>query len=228
MVDKEKVKLIAGFDGSCPRSKDAFERKGRNNFIVYPSRRNGISEEKSGNGFRLGIELVNEGIEEAEITLHIDWEDEDRKYMHLRDYVFVKEEKEEDWRMVPVSDKAHQTIKKILDEVMPALFLNIHNWMFKYKDGLLCLDGNFAEKVRFYMPDQVEVYKKWSVETLDTFITKNQVPGRLINKSWKNYCEENFNSIDLCCEFPWFARNGKIMRQTGVKILKAVLMAYLT
>jgi hypothetical protein len=67
-------------------------------------------------------------------------------------------------RIVTVPDKAWDTIRSVLDEVKPHLFINIHNWMDKFKNGLLCLNGEFTKKITFYMPDQTEYGKKWYIE----------------------------------------------------------------
>ncbi len=131
-------------------------------------------------------------------------------------------------RVITKPDKAHWTIKKTLDEIQPHLFINLHNWMDKFKDGLLCRRGKFARKIKFYMPDQIEYGKKWYIEDEEVIFQKRDISiCPKLEKSWKNYCEENFGSIGLVFEFPWFGRNTKIMKETGVKALKSCLFAWM-
>lgn len=319
-MNKGKILVQVGYDGSCPQNKEGIKQEGKTTFTIFPSWRKGegISEEEKGKGFRLGFEVVNGSNQTEEITLNINWEDEERGYMKYRDFVFVKREKDTEWQLIPalvkgsisivklnlppgktllylnpkynyadnerfvervsknklvekslagksqekrniwllrigqgetkvlimarnhayesagnycvegmvdwllsddslvkyflskfsfyflpmtnpdgvynglsrltspkgadlnrvvtVADKTHQTIKKVLDKIKPNLLINIHNWMDKFKDGLLCLNGEFAKKVAFYMPDQIEYGKKWYIEDWDEYIKKRQSP----------------------------------------------------
>jgi len=368
----DKVFVITGFDGSCPQSKEAIKQEDNATFTIFPSWRKeqGISEEEKGKGFRLGLDVKNDSNRAEQITLNIEWEDEERARMKYRDFVFIKGERDTEWHLTPalvkgtvssvklnlppgktavclnprynytdnehfvkrvskneliekeragvseekkniwllkvgkgetkvlimarnhayesagnycvegmvdwllsddslakyflskfkfyllpmtnpdgvcnglsrltstrgadlnrvmtVPDKAHQTIKKVLDDVNPRLFINIHNWMDKFKDGLLCLNGEFARKITFYMPDQIEYGKKWHIEDWDEYIKSRQSPYiPNTSRSWKDYCDEYFGTVGLVYEFPWFGRNTKIMKETGVKALKAVLFAWM-
>ncbi len=131
-------------------------------------------------------------------------------------------------RLATVPDKAHTAIKRVLDQVRPHLFINIHNWMGKSKDGLLCRKGEFAKKIVFYMPDQIKYGKKWYIEDEEELFRKRGTHiTPLPQKSWKCYCAEEFGSTGLVFEFPWFGRNTGIMKQTGMKALKAVLFAHI-
>ena len=131
-------------------------------------------------------------------------------------------------RIFTVRDKAWETLKNVIDTVKPDLFVNIHNWMNKFIDGLLCFNRDFAEKIIFYMPDQKEYGKKWFVESKKEYF-KRVKKKHVLKKdySWKDYCEEKFGSYALVVEFPWFGRNVSIMKKTGSEFLKSVLLAYL-
>ena len=86
-MSKGKISIKVGFDGSCPQSKEAIKQEDNTTFTILPSQRKeeGISEEEKGKGFRLGFEIDNRSNQSEEITLSIDWEDEERVYMKYRD-----------------------------------------------------------------------------------------------------------------------------------------------
>ncbi len=117
-------------------------------------------------------------------------------------------------RIFTVRDKAWETLKNVIDTVKPHLFINIHNWMAKFIDGLLCLNRDFADRVVFYMPDQKKYGKKWFIEDRKEYF-KRVKSKKVLKKdySWKDYCEEKFGSIGMVVEFPWFGRNVSIMRE---------------
>lgn len=364
-----KISINVGYDGSCPHSEEGIRQEDESTFTIFPSWRKekGVSEEEKGQGFSLGFEIANNSHRIEEISLNIDWEDEERKYMKYRDFVFIKEEKNIEWKLVPafvkgsvstikmdfspgkflvylnpkynytdnenfvervsknkivekekvgesqegrniylltigegktdvlimarnhayesagnyciegmlnylltddslskyflskftfyflpmtnpdgvynglsrltapngvnldrvitnVPDKAYQTIQKTINRIKPHIFINIHNWMHKFEDGLLCLNGTFARKITFYMPDQIEFGKKWYIKDWDEWIKKQQSP--YVPQSWKEYCNEHFETKGLVFEFPWWGRNTKIMRETGIKALRATLFAW--
>lgn len=129
-------------------------------------------------------------------------------------------------RLHTVPDKAHAALKVVHDEVKPWLHLNIHNWMSKVRDGLLCLDSDLAAGIQHFMPPEIEFGKRWFVETWAEYLKGH--PDGVIPKtgySWKDYCMHEFGTRGVTFEFPWFARTGASMRRTGVKALKATLMA---
>lgn len=129
-------------------------------------------------------------------------------------------------RLHTVPDKAHAALKALHDEVRPWLHINIHNWMSKTTDGLLCLDVPLANGIQHYMPAEIEHGKKWFVETWHEYLKSH--PDGVIPKSgysWKDYCMHEFGTRGVTFEFPWSGRTGASMRGTGVKALKATLMA---
>lgn len=121
-------------------------------------------------------------------------------------------------RVHTVADEAHTVLKHALDEVCPAVYMNIHNWTDKFMDGLLCNEQTVADLIRRHMPDDTLHYKHWFVQTLADWLNENKmttVPDKY--ESWKGYCREQFGAMAVCCEFPWFALDTAAMRKKGVQ-----------
>lgn len=108
------VRIVVGFDGSCPHDPAGVKREGPRGFRIFPSWRSspGISEEAVGRSTRLGFKLVNEGRVPAAADLWIDWQydqapPKDRpnfagveEFMSYRDFVVVGRPEGEKWRTV--------------------------------------------------------------------------------------------------------------------------------
>jgi hypothetical protein len=68
------VRVVVGFEGSCPHSPQGVKREGPGRFRILPSWRAsvGISEEAVGRSTRLGFKLVNESRAPQPVELSID------------------------------------------------------------------------------------------------------------------------------------------------------------
>jgi Zinc carboxypeptidase len=129
-------------------------------------------------------------------------------------------------RVHTTPDKAHDILRKTLDEICPKVHMNIHNWTNKYVDGLLANDIGIAQKILQHFPDDHANFKRWRIETTEEYLKANKlddVPEK--NKSWKNYCKENFDSYAVNFEFPWFAMLPKQMKNKGKKALSSFALA---
>ena len=129
-------------------------------------------------------------------------------------------------RLHTAADAAHAALKAAHDAVKPWLHINIHNWMSKVRDGLLCLDIPLARGIEHFMPAEIEFGKRWFVETWIEYLQSHptgEIPES--GYSWKDYCMHEFGARGVTFEFPWFGRRGAFMRRTGVKALRATLMA---
>ena len=96
----ERIIIKVGYDGSCPQSMEAIKQRDNNVIVVYPSWRKGgegISEEAKGTGSRFDIEVINNTKNLKEVTLFVDWEDIEKKRIQYHDYVFIKNEKDQEW-----------------------------------------------------------------------------------------------------------------------------------
>ncbi len=114
------VRIVVGFDGSCPHDLAGVKQEGPLRFRVLPSWRSstGISEEAVGRSTRLGFKVANAGSAAASVDLLIDWQYHDappkdrpsfasvEEYMSYRDFVVVRWPKSDKWRtmMVDVTD----------------------------------------------------------------------------------------------------------------------------
>lgn len=107
-------------------------------------------------------------------------------------------------RVHTVKDAAHATLKKTIDSLKPSVYMNIHNWTYKFVDGLLVNEKEIADLVKQHMPDDRANFKRWGVETLADYLNEHKlalVPKA--DKSWKDYCRENFGAVCATFEFPW-------------------------
>lgn len=112
-----------------------------------------------------------------------------------------------------------------LDIIKPAVYMNIHNWAFKFIDGILAADQDIAETIPQYMPNDAEHLKKWKIDHDKLWCERNNVTVyRHDFKGSRYYCKEKFDSIAAVFEFPWFARTTGDMRKKGVQALTALAL----
>jgi hypothetical protein len=108
------VRIVVGFDGSCPHDPAGVTQEGENSFRIFPSWRSspGIDEEAVGRSTRLGFKVVNAGRAATPVDLWIDWQYHDappkdrpnfdsvQQFMSYRDFVVVRWPKSEKWQTV--------------------------------------------------------------------------------------------------------------------------------
>jgi len=108
------VRIVVGFDGSCPHSPEGAKQEGPSRFRLLPSWRSspGIDEEAVGRSTRLGFKVVNSGEAAVPVDLLIDWQYHDappknrpsfasvEQYMSYRDFVVVRRPGRDDWLTV--------------------------------------------------------------------------------------------------------------------------------
>lgn len=113
-------------------------------------------------------------------------------------------------REVNLDNRLTQIYLKLIDEIKPALYLELHNWMFKDIDGMFYLNGydSFRLKNEFEKRMYAEVKKKWEIGLNFPFRAKK--PGGL-----KRYCKQVYRSKVLTLEIPWFGRTTQDMREFG-------------
>jgi len=129
-------------------------------------------------------------------------------------------------RLHTVKDTAHATLKKAVDSVRPLVHMNVHNWIDKFRDGLLCNEGRIAERILLHMPNDTVHYKYWFVETHADYLKATRKVGCPDqNKSWKDYCKEQFGALGCNFEFPWFLLNTADMRAKGQRAFTALALA---
>lgn len=129
-------------------------------------------------------------------------------------------------RVHTVPDPAHDALKRTLDSIRPSVFMNIHNWTGKFTDGLLANEREIAERILSFMPADSAHYKHWKVETQEDWLHANgftAVPEK--HQSWKDYCKEQFGTICVTFEFPWFGLNTAAMRAKGTQAFVSLALA---
>ena len=108
------MKIIVGFEGSCPQSLEGVRREGEGRFRILPSWRPsaGVSEEAVGRSTRLGFRVANDSGKPLPVGLLMDWQYDDapaadrpsfksrEEFMSYRDFVVVKEPGRSEWRTV--------------------------------------------------------------------------------------------------------------------------------
>lgn len=108
------VRIVVGFDGSCPHNPAGVKQEGPNRFRILPSWRSspGIDEEAVGRSTRLGFKVVNARQAAATVELLIDWQYHDAppkdrpsfssvdEFMSYRDFVVVRCPSSKKWRTV--------------------------------------------------------------------------------------------------------------------------------
>ncbi len=139
-------------------------------------------------------------------------------------------------RVITAADPAHDVIRRALERVRPAVFVNLHNWMMRDVDGLLCNDELYARRLAELLPAAGTVphrrVREWYSETAteveeigDATIYPLAKMADLHESSggtWKDFCRERFGSRAMAVEFPWQGRTVEDMRALGVALLRAV------
>jgi hypothetical protein len=109
-------------------------------------------------------------------------------------------------------DAAHTAYFGLIDRIKPTHFVNIHSYLFKFKDEIFAVDSETVEQFTRFMPDQTEFSKTWLplITDHDTFPT--------------GYAYRKYGTLPLMFEIPWFGRNGATMRETGKKMIRAAIL----
>jgi hypothetical protein len=124
------------------------------------------------------------------------------------------------WASVPNPDKAHSAVREVVDRIKPVIFVDLHNWQHKYRDGLLDMDARYREQFLLHMPDQRQFEKRWQVRDPEPVPTSE--PAR---ETMGQYCHRVYGSVHVSFEFPWFRRTLDDVRWTGQQALWAFLRA---
>ena len=115
-------------------------------------------------------------------------------------------------------------IKSALDSIRPDVFINFHNWAFKFKDGIMLHDETFAEKFITSMPDDLAHEKKWHIDSDELWCQRNNMPVYAQDCiGWRHYCHDHFGSLGIVFEFPWYGLTTSEMKSKGKNALLAVL-----
>jgi hypothetical protein len=128
---QDELRIVVGFEGSCPQSLQGVKREGPNRFRILPSWRTspGTGEDAVGRSTRLGFKVVNGRRSPRPVELWIDWQYHDapekdvprfsgvKEYMSYRDFVVVRGPGETAWRTVMAD--VEDTVGQVRLHVMP-------------------------------------------------------------------------------------------------------------
>ena len=125
-----------------------------------------------------------------------------------------------------VSDPAHDALKGAIDAVRPFVHMNVHNWTYRFRDGLLCNEEGTARRIQEHMPADAAHYKRWRVQTAYDFLREGKLSfSPDASRSWKNYCKNRFGAQGCTFEFPWFGLSTADMRDKGRRAFAALGLA---
>jgi len=118
-------------------------------------------------------------------------------------------------RQIDPSDKTCQVIKNAIDRIEPDMYVEFHNWMFKYVDGICYWNFFQCRKFTGRMPSQERFLKRWRPLLRRGFLPHPPV-------GYKKYARERFNASVVCFEFPWFKRSTSDMKGLGIETIKTI------
>lgn len=110
-------------------------------------------------------------------------------------------------------DPVLNTCFGLYEQIQPHYFIDLHSNLLRFEDTICAADESVLDRFIHFMPDQVEYGKTWT-RIIDAL---PDTPA--------GYCAEKFGTVPLLLKLPWFMRNAEIMRETGRKILTAVILS---
>jgi len=122
--------------------------------------------------------------------------------------------------LTPATSRVQQLLKQVMDQVQPALLIDLHNWQSQRIDGLLFLEPAVSERFVRFMPDQLQFGKQWMIRGPTP--SPAQPPDKELARM---YCQRMYHPVAVTFEFPWFGRTPGDMRATGRTALWALLRA---
>ena len=117
-------------------------------------------------------------------------------------------------KQIDKTDKTCVSLVDCLDNIMPKIYCEIHNWMLPDVDGIYFLNRFQAYRIKRDLKGIN--FKKWKIEYRKMFWAR-QACGL------KKYCIKKFKSMAFVLEFPWFGRTVKQMESIGVHTLRSLI-----
>jgi len=113
------------------------------------------------------------------------------------------------------TDSCARLLKSAIDKIQPWIYCEFHNWMWPDRDGIYYLNRLQARRFIRHMPPQDEFKKTWKV-----FLKKKWFAHP--PHGFKRYCREEYNSLCLCVEYPWYLRGIEDMKKLGTHTLDSL------
>jgi len=109
-------------------------------------------------------------------------------------------------------DPTARCLRQWLDEVRPAVLVDLHGWMHHYKDGFTYTHEDLAAQMKEQLLGVADIDRAWRLR---------MVGDQDAGSPW-TYCRQRHGTRSLVYSFGWFGRSTSHMRRIG-----AVLMAAL-
>lgn len=129
-------------------------------------------------------------------------------------------------RVYTTPDAAHRTLRSEIDRVRPVAHMNLHNWAFKFMDGILASNDALIDRIVQHMPADHVHHKRWHTLSTNDWLKREGLtvyPDAL--KSWRQYVAEQFAGYAVVFEFPWFGLTEDDMRRKGARAFVAFGLA---
>ena len=155
------IHISGNFDGGNPKDPDSIIRTGQNSFTIIP-----FSEDNDPNyKFRLDVRAINRSSVTQKLHFFIDWQEP--KFNYLRNYVFLKNEKDFYWTYLPMAVSNTQTLGEI-NLVPGETYLCLHP-KYSYEDYLKFIlripETKFISKIK--LGTTLENREVWLVNISD-------------------------------------------------------------
>ena len=118
-------------------------------------------------------------------------------------------------KTLDMADASCVLLKTVIDEIRPSIYVEFHNWMFKNVDGIYFMNYLQSRKFIRAMPPQEVFEKRWRAILRRKILS---TPGF----GFKKYCKENYRSVSVCLEYPWFGRSPADVKTLGLQSIVAL------
>ncbi|OQA88460.1 MAG: Zinc carboxypeptidase [Lentisphaerae bacterium ADurb.Bin242] len=112
-------------------------------------------------------------------------------------------------------DAALTNLFAFYEKIAPDCFINLHSYLFKFKDEIFAPDEVTARDFTAFMPDQTDFGKSWH------YVLNDQ---RELAAGWT--AQKTGKTLPLTFELSWFLRDESDMREMGRRIIRAALLQY--
>ena len=112
-------------------------------------------------------------------------------------------------------DAALTNLFAFYEKNAPDCFINLHSYLFKFKDQIFAPDETAVRDFTAFMPDQTDFGKSWYYALDDQ---------REFSAGWT--AEKTGRALPLTFELSWFMRDESDMREMGKRMIRAALLQY--
>jgi hypothetical protein len=106
-------------------------------------------------------------------------------------------------------DATSQVLRQWLDEVRPAVLVDLHGWMHRYKDGFTYTHEDLAAQMKEQLLPVADIDRAWRLRIVGDHDT---------GSPWA-YCRQRHGTRSLVYSFGWFGRSTSHMRRIGAVLM---------